>query len=154
LAEHNLEQKLIFDNNKFDKVLCLDVLEHINNINQLLKEIKRVLKPDGLALMAIPNIETKWKKLQKNTGINNIYADPDHKIKYSLKEIKRRLGSAGFKILSVKPVVYDTAWVGFFDLLGGFSLDLYGKITKWKKKKVKNNLKESTGFRIKMSLDN
>jgi len=148
---HNLEKKLSIKNNSFDKILCLDVLEHIVNRKLLLKEIKRILKPEGIAFIAIPNTKTSWKKLQKKVGLN-YYSDPDHKIEYSLESAKKTLNMAGFEILSLKPVVYDTPWVGIFDVIGGLSLRLYSKISLWKKNKVKNNLQESTGFRIMIKI--
>ena len=145
---HDLEKKLPFKAGWVDKVLCLDLLEHIVNREQLLTEIWRVLKPKGLAFIAIPNIDTSWKKLQKKAGIKNIYADPDHKIEYKEEEVREIFAKHNFKILDIKPVVYDTPWVGVFDLLGGVRLGLYAKIGLWKKKKVIDNLQESTGFRI------
>ena len=60
---HDLEKKLPIKDKSFDKVLCLDVLEHIVKRDQLLAEINRVLKANGLTFIAIPNIETSWKKL-------------------------------------------------------------------------------------------
>jgi len=144
---YNLEKKLPIKDKSFDKVLCLDILEHIVNRKLLLIEIKRVLKPKGITFIAIPNIATSWKRLQKKVGLN-YYSDPDHKIEYSLENAKKTLNLAGFKILSLKPVVYDTPWAGVFDSIGGLSLKLYSKIALWKKNKVKYNLKESTGFRI------
>lgn len=146
-SRHNLEKKLPIKANYFDKILCLDVLEHIVHRKQLLSEIKRVLKPAGLAFIAIPNTATTWKKLQKKVGLN-YYSDPDHKIEYTKKQIETVLDAAGFNVLALKPVVFDTPWVGFFDLLGGLSLKAYTTITKIKKHKVINNLNESTGFRI------
>jgi len=144
----NLEKKLKLKSNSFDVVVCLDVLEHLNNRDQLVKEIKRVLKPKRLGLIAIPNIETSWKLLQKKAGIKNIMADPDHKFEYTEKEARLIFEKQGFKILKFMPVVYDTPLIGLFDLFGGISLRLYAKIALWKKEKVINNLKESTGFRI------
>jgi len=147
-VKHDLEKKLVFKNNFFDKVLCLDVLEHINSRDKLLREIKRVLKPKGLAFIAVPNIETSWKRLQKKAGIKNIYADPDHKFEYSEAEEREIFKKTGLTITSLRPIVYDTPLIGFFDLLGGISLKLYANISQWKKNKVKDNIKESTGFRI------
>ncbi len=146
----DLEKKLNFNPKTFDKIIFLDVLEHIVNRRQILKEIKRILKPKGLVFLAVPNIETSWKKLQQSVGLN-CYADPDHKIEYTETEIRQDLNRAGFKIVSLKPVTYDTSWVGFFDLAGGLSLSLYAFIAKVKRAKARSNPKESTGFRIIMS---
>ena len=145
----DLEKKLFFKKSSFDKILCLDVLEHLNNRELFLLEIKRVLKPQGVVFIAVPNKNTSWKKLQKKAGLN-YYSDPDHKKEYSLEEVKSIFEKRGFKVLSIKPVVYDTAWAGFIDLMGGFSFLLYKRLVLWKKNKVKNNLKESIGFRIKI----
>ena len=143
----NLEQKLKFKDQSFDKILCLDVLEHIIKRKQLLAEIRRLLKPRGLAFIAIPNVNTSWKQLQKKVGLN-YYSDPDHKIEYTLEEIKKVIQQAGFKIISLKPITYDSPWIGFIDLLGGLSLRLYAKIALFKKSKAEKNINESTGFRI------
>jgi len=146
-AYHNLEKKLELKSQSFDIVLCLDVLEHIVKRDQLLKEIKRVLKPKGMAYISIPNSQTPWKKLQKKAGIN-YYSDPDHKVEYSLNEIKQIFKKSKFKILKIMPIVYDTPWVGMIDLIGGLSLGLYQRLTEWKQKKVINNINKSIGFRI------
>jgi len=151
--QSNLEAKLKFKSNFFDKIFCLDVLEHIYNRKLLLNEIKRLLKKNGILFISVPNKNTSWKKIQKKAGLN-YYADPDHKIEYSLKQIKLILIKAGFLILSIEPIVYDTPWVGFIDLIGGFSLPSYKKLMIWKKTKLAKSLKESTGFRIKAKKNN
>lgn len=143
----NLEKKLPFKDKSFDKILCLDVLEHIIKRKQLMTEIKRLLKPKGLAFIAIPNINTSWKKIQKKVDLNP-FADPDHKIEYSISEIKSMFPKLGFKIKSLKPVTFDSPWIGFIDLLGGLSLFLYAKIALIRKRKATQNINESTGFRI------
>jgi ubiquinone/menaquinone biosynthesis C-methylase UbiE len=39
----------------FDVVLCLDVLEHVQDVEAVLSETYRVLKPGGVALATVPN---------------------------------------------------------------------------------------------------
>jgi ubiquinone/menaquinone biosynthesis C-methylase UbiE len=39
----------------FDLIVCLDVLEHVAQIEEVLMEIYRVLKPGGIVLTSIPN---------------------------------------------------------------------------------------------------
>jgi SAM-dependent methyltransferase len=48
-------QPLPFPNENFDFVLCKDVLEHLLAPLNLLKEIRRVLRPDGVLLSHVPN---------------------------------------------------------------------------------------------------
>lgn len=143
----NLESHLSFKTNYFDKILCLDVLEHLNNREQMLCEIYRILKPNGIVFLTVPNKNTSWKKIQRLAGINS-FSDPDHKIEYSMPEIKSILTKVGFQIKKIDPIVLDTPWVGFIDLIGGFSLTLYSNLILWKKNKVKNNIIESIGFNL------
>jgi 2-polyprenyl-3-methyl-5-hydroxy-6-metoxy-1,4-benzoquinol methylase len=47
-----------FENGEFDVILCLDVLEHLSFVDQdsALKEISRIMKKDGIALLSLPNL--------------------------------------------------------------------------------------------------
>lgn len=43
-----------FEDEYFDTILCSHVLEHVNNEQQSLREIKRVLKNDGVLIIGMP----------------------------------------------------------------------------------------------------
>jgi SAM-dependent methyltransferase len=47
-------KKLPFPDRSFDTIVCFEVFEHIFNIEQVLTEIYRVLRPDGQLLISIP----------------------------------------------------------------------------------------------------
>ena len=47
--------QLCFKDNSFDVVVCLEVIEHLNKQNELLSQIKRVLKPEGICIISTPN---------------------------------------------------------------------------------------------------
>jgi SAM-dependent methyltransferase len=51
---HNLADPLPFDSGSFDTVILSDVLEHIAQPGALLREIARVLRPDGVLLLNTP----------------------------------------------------------------------------------------------------
>jgi len=48
-------EPLPFPDDNFDVVLCISVLEHLFFPRYVLKEIMRVLKPNGYAVLSIPN---------------------------------------------------------------------------------------------------
>lgn len=43
-----------FKDATFDTVTCISVVEHIKNYKKAFKEIKRVLKPDGVFILTVP----------------------------------------------------------------------------------------------------
>jgi 2-polyprenyl-6-hydroxyphenyl methylase/3-demethylubiquinone-9 3-methyltransferase len=48
-------EQLPFESNQFDCVVCVDVLEHIADLAQTLREVSRVLKPGGIFFFDTPN---------------------------------------------------------------------------------------------------
>jgi SAM-dependent methyltransferase len=76
-AELLLNNKINHANVFFDSIIMDNVLEHISYPNNLLIEIKRVLKPNGIFLIGVP-------------GRKGFDTAPDHKIfydEYLLKEL-------------------------------------------------------------------
>ncbi|OYU81323.1 MAG: SAM-dependent methyltransferase [Flavobacterium sp. BFFFF1] len=47
-------KQIPFDANHFDSMLCTEVLEHVFNIDELLREFHRVLKPGAYAVITTP----------------------------------------------------------------------------------------------------
>lgn len=143
----NLEQKISFKDSTFNKAIFLDVLEHLKKREQALLEVKRVLNPDGLLILGVPNSQTTWKKFQRSVNVCS-FSDPDHKIEFSEKSIKNILKKHGFEIIRFGYSPLDTPLRGIFDIVGGFSLSLYKKTVLWRQKKSTKNPKEAGGFEI------
>jgi len=51
----NIPPLSVFGDNSFDSIVSFQVIEHIQNDKLYLKEIHRVLKPGGIALITTPN---------------------------------------------------------------------------------------------------
>lgn len=149
--EGNLEKKLIFHNNTFDKVMLLDVLEHLVHRDQILAEVKRVLKSSGLLFLGVPNSQTSWKKFQRSADVCS-FSDPDHKIEFSKDSIKRLLAKHGFKIIHFGYGKYDVPARGLIDIIGAFSLNFYKWISHIREQKIRENPGEASGFEIVASL--
>jgi SAM-dependent methyltransferase len=83
---------LPFEPGSFDLVTVLDVLEHIDDDLGMLREVFRVLKPDGLLLATVPAYRFLWGP-QDEISL--------HKRRYRAKELKARLEQAGFSLLKL-----------------------------------------------------
>jgi SAM-dependent methyltransferase len=147
LQTGNAEEQWDFPDTYFDKVLLLDVLEHLNRRDFVLQEARRVLKDNGRLILSVPNRETLWKRLRREAGLF-AYADEDHKVEYTQEEIGQELARSGFICDSVAPIVYDTPWDWAINVIGGISLKWYSELQEWKRNMAIHKPEESTGFRI------
>ncbi len=143
----NLEKKLTFKSSSFDKIIFLDVLEHLNHRNQILNEIGRVLKKNGLVYLGVPNSETYWKRLQENTGVCS-FSDPDHKKEFTKEEIVELLEKNKFIIVEFGYSSFDIPFRGFIDIIGPVSLIIYKSISNLRKKAAVKFPKQASGFQI------
>lgn len=136
-----------FPDRAFDAALFLDVIEHLEARIPVLQEIHRVLKDDGRLLVSGPSRESSWRRRLRDTGLF-AFSDPDHKVEYTREEFVAELRAGGFEVAGdLMPVVYDTPWAGVIDALGGVSLGLYARLSRWKREAALREPQESTGFR-------
>ncbi len=52
---HGDASKLLFDNNTFDGIIASEILEHVDDDKKVLSEISRVLTPNGVVMISVPN---------------------------------------------------------------------------------------------------
>jgi SAM-dependent methyltransferase len=144
----DLTRRFPFPDASFDAALFLDVIEHLSPRVEVLAEIRRVLKPSGRLLVSGPNSDTSWRRRLRDAGLF-AFSDPDHKIEYTRDEFIAELRAGGFEPAGpVMPVVYDTPWAGMIDAVGGLSLGLYARLSRWKRAAALARPAESTGFRV------
>ena len=64
----DLESSLPFKDNSFDLVTCLEVIEHIVSAERLLREIARILIPNGYLVLSTPNFSCWQNRLRYLRG--------------------------------------------------------------------------------------
>ncbi len=92
-----------FADNEFDVAICNHVMEHVNDDILAMKEILRVLKPGGWAIIQSPLIGWNNKKTFEDASITSpaerekVYGQRDHVRLYG-QDYPERLRSAGFRV--------------------------------------------------------
>jgi SAM-dependent methyltransferase len=76
--------------NEFDAIGAFDVLEHIEEDDQVMTQVRAALKPEGVILLTIPQHPWLWSQIDE-------YAC--HVRRYTAKEIHEKIKKAGFQIL-------------------------------------------------------
>jgi len=90
---------LQINNEKFDLILMIDVLEHLNNPEISLLQIRKILNKNGILILQLPNYKSLMTKICKNWSWWMI---EDHKYFFSPKSIKKLIKKAGFKLTFFK----------------------------------------------------
>ena len=62
------DARLPFDDRTIDLVVCTEVLEHLREGSFLVREISRVLKPTGHAVVSVPNITSLKSRVRWASG--------------------------------------------------------------------------------------
>ena len=91
-------ETLPFADASFDAVVALDVIEHLDDDLGAAREIRRILKPGGAAVIFVPAFAILW-------GHNDVISH--HRRRYTRKTLQAVLTAAGFELTHL----------GYFNLL-------------------------------------
>jgi len=90
---------------QFDAVICVDVLEHLEDDRAGLADIYRVLKPGGRLLATVPAFQWLWSR--RDVQLH-------HKRRYTLEELRERVEAADFRVLKISYInltVFFPLWL-------------------------------------------
>lgn len=87
--------RLPFADNSFDKIICSEVLEHIENYIGVLHEIKRVLKPNGILAISVPRA---WpEKICWKLSAAYHQVEGGHIRIFNAQQLRNEINALGFK---------------------------------------------------------
>jgi SAM-dependent methyltransferase len=97
----NLEA-LTFADAAFDAVICYHVLEHVDDDRQAMRELARVLKPGGWAVLEVPIKESRARTDEDPTVADPVerfrrFGQEDHVRTYGI-DFFTRLAESGFRV--------------------------------------------------------
>lgn len=96
-------------NNSFDVITMWHVLEHVYDLDEQIKELKRVLKPDGVIVIAVPNFRSFDAKYYKRHWA--AFDVPRHLWHFSKKSIKILFHEKQMKVIEMIPMKWDAFYV-------------------------------------------
>jgi 2-polyprenyl-3-methyl-5-hydroxy-6-metoxy-1,4-benzoquinol methylase len=94
---------------EFDIITLWHVIEHVPDLNQTINELRSRLKPDGLMLIAVPNINS-WE----STYYGNLWAaydTPRHLWHFSRTSMIKLLNNHKLKLITTKPLLLDSFYI-------------------------------------------
>lgn len=118
IKKHYLINKLELKSKKFDIILMRHVFEHIFDLNNFIKGIKKNLKnKDSNLIIEVPNIDSFWKKIMKERWPGYFY--PFHYYVFSKQFLKNFFSKNGLKIIGEQNL--EPAIIGSFLLTFGIN---------------------------------
>lgn len=122
----------------FDVCVLADVIEHARDPLAMLREIRRVLKPDGVLLLATPSLDSWSAKLMKR---NWMEFKPEHLSYFDANTLQNMLFLAGFTDTIVQPG-YKTLNL---DYVAGhfekFPVPMFSRLVRWASRVVPESLR-------------
>ncbi|MCX6122148.1 MAG: class I SAM-dependent methyltransferase [Ignavibacteriales bacterium] len=130
-----LPNQIPYDNNFFNLITALDVIEHIDQDVESLKVMHSCLAKDGKAIITVPAYMFLWSAFDEMN---------QHKRRYTLTELKTKLLDAGYTIKKITyfntllfPIVYAVRILNnILKRSGASDIEMPGKISNYILKKV------------------
>jgi len=104
-----VENTNLLDENSFDLISMWHVLEHVPNLEEQIKELKRLLKPNGTILIAVPNFNSYDAKQYGTFWA--AYDVPRHLWHFSKTAIRMLFEKEELKLEKVLPMKFDAYYV-------------------------------------------
>ena len=117
-ADINGEADLLLDientkleDKSIEMIICNHVLEHVNDYKKALKELKRIIKPNGLIIISFP-VDTNYKTVYEEKNIKSPlekvkkFGQNDH-LRIFGKDSKKMLEKIGFTVEEINGKNYD-----------------------------------------------
>jgi len=98
-----------FPDETFDVISMWHVLEHVPKLNERVEELRRLLKPNGIIIIAVPNCNSLDAKIYKENWA--AYDVPRHLYHFTPKDIDALFSKYNMKVFRILPMIFDSFYV-------------------------------------------
>ncbi|KKQ27146.1 MAG: hypothetical protein US42_C0014G0043 [Candidatus Magasanikbacteria bacterium GW2011_GWC2_37_14] len=104
----DLEKKLSFKNEQFDKINCAQTLKHLRNIQPTLNEFFRVLHKGGTLIFSVTHPEMNWDGFEMKDRPDFVLSENSDIFHHQFKDYFEAINKIGFKIDKIVQVPIST----------------------------------------------
>ena len=106
-----------FADNSFDAIYSMGTIEHFDATEQAVREIARVLKPGGRAIVGVPNRHDPFLRPLLSTVLQavGLYGYGYEK-SYSRRALREMLTRAGLEVVAETAILFIPGWLRILDL--------------------------------------
>lgn len=97
------------ESNSFDIITMWHVLEHVPNLEEYISELKRLIKPSGTIIIAVPNFKSYDAKYYGEFWA--AFDVPRHLWHFSKTAIQKLFAKENLKLVEVLPMKFDSFYV-------------------------------------------
>jgi 2-polyprenyl-3-methyl-5-hydroxy-6-metoxy-1,4-benzoquinol methylase len=97
------------ENNSIDVITMWHVLEHVPNLDEYINELKRLIKPSGTIIIAVPNFKSFDAKYYGKFWA--AYDVPRHIWHFSKTTIEKLFAEKDMRLVEVLPMKFDSFYV-------------------------------------------
>ncbi|OEK06060.1 methyltransferase [Flavivirga aquatica] len=137
------EQLKNLKNSSFDVITLWHVLEHMPNLEEHISILKKLLKPNGTIIIAVPNYNSYDAKYYKQFWA--AFDVPRHLWHFNRSSISKLVSKESMKVIKIKPMLFDAFYVsllsekyksGKMNLIKGFWIGFISNLKSFKTKEA------------------
>ena len=135
------------ESNSFDVITMWHVLEHVPDVEHQVAELKRLLKPSGTIIIAVPNFKSYDANHYKEFWA--AYDVPRHLWHFSKTAIEKLFDKQNMNLEDIKPMWFDSFYVsllsekyksGKMNFISGFFIGLISNVSGLFKKEFSSHI--------------
>ena len=104
-----IDELLKFQVESFDVISLWHVLEHLPNLDEQIQIFKKLLKPNGTLIIAVPNYKSYDAKYYKEFWA--AYDVPRHLWHFNKESISKLVSKVAMEVVKTKPMYFDAFYV-------------------------------------------